>query len=39
VRAFLERHGATLPAVVRRETIAKLDTGRKQRATTRSSRR
>ena len=38
VRAFLERHGAKLPAVVRREATAKLDTGRKQRATTRSSR-
>jgi 3-methyladenine DNA glycosylase AlkD len=38
VRAFLERHGATLPAVVRREATAKLDTGRKRRATPRSSR-
>ena len=31
VRRFLQRHAATLPAVVRREVTTKLDTGRKQR--------
>jgi 3-methyladenine DNA glycosylase AlkD len=39
VLAFLERHRATLPALVRREVRAKLETGRKRRATTPSHRR
>jgi len=39
VRAFLERHYDTLPAIVRREVTTKLATGRKQGPTTRPSSR
>lgn len=38
VGRFLERHGATLPAIVRREVTAKLATGRKAGRASRASK-
>jgi 3-methyladenine DNA glycosylase AlkD len=37
VRAFLETHASTLPAIVRREVSAKLETGKKRAANARPS--
>jgi 3-methyladenine DNA glycosylase AlkD len=37
VRAFLEAHASTLPAIVRREVSVKLETGKKRVATARPS--